>query len=480
MFATPAILDRSESVPQAVGADPARSRSGQESQACILHADLDAFYASVAQRNDPTLRDRPVVVGGGVVLAASYEAREFGIHAGMGGRRAKRLCPELVVVGADIDDIGRVSRQVMDVFREFTPMVEPLSPDEAFLDVGGSGRLFGTPASIAEQVRARVFDETELAVSVGVAPTKFLAKVASGVAKPDGLIVVPRGGELAFLHPLPVARLWGVGPATLRRLASRGVHTVGELAAMPPDSLEGLVGSGVGRHLHALGWNRDPRAVQPRTPRRSVGSQSAIGRTYDLERVETVLLRLADRVAGRMRDKDRVARTITVRMRFADDFQSITRSRTLPFATQETVVVHHAAVELVRSTLGAAAESDERTAARVEADRQPGSDLRVRTVIERRGVNLVGISMSNVGSSDVLQLELPFDSLDPQAERPADRHGALDRAVDSIRDKFGRSAISAAVLADGTPGGGRQGGVSYHDLADASGLADHDREPDEQ
>ena len=421
--------------------------SGEGDEATILHADLDAFYASVEQRLDPSLRGKPVIVGGGVVLAASYEARKFGVHSAMNGRRARALCPDAVVVSPHMAEYGRVSKQVMDLFREFTPLVEPLSADEAFLDVSGARRLFGPPGDIAERLRARVREETGLAVSVGVARTKFLAKVASGVAKPDGLVEVPPERELDFLHPLPVERLWGVGPATLERLRSRGVVTVGDLAALPPETVVHIVGKALGGHLHALGWNHDPRDVDPHQGRRSVGSQSALGRSVDtLDGVDRVLLTLADRVASRLRKHDVVGRTVNVRIRFGDSRDNITRARSLRAPTQATDAIYGVAADLVHGVLGADAP-----AAEDELEADPHVVGRRATVLERRGVSLLGISVSNVVEPDALQLELPLPGVGwgpGDHGGTASSRGALDLAVDAVRERFGRDAVKQAALVD--------------------------------
>src|SRR5689334_23218474 len=243
----------------------------------ILHADLDAFFASVEQRDDPRLRGRPVIVGGGVVLACSYEAKACGVHSAMGGGRARQLCPDAAVVRPRMSAYAEASKAVFEVFRDTSPVVEGLSIDEAFLDVRGMRRIAGTPEQIAARLRRRVREEVGLPITVGVARTKFLAKVASAVAKPDGLLVVPPDGEMAFLHPLPVERLWGVGAATSRKLHAAGVFTVGEVAQVPREALETLLGRAAGRHLHALAHNRDPRRVTPGRRRRGIGSQRALG-----------------------------------------------------------------------------------------------------------------------------------------------------------------------------------------------------------
>jgi DNA polymerase-4 len=309
------------------------------SDASILHADLDAFYASVEQRDDPQLRGRPVIVGGGVVLTASYEARACGVRTAMGGAQARRLCPAAVVVPPRMSAYTEASRAVFEVFGRTTPLVEALSIDEAFLDVGGLRRIAGTPTEIAVRLRADVLAEVGLRITVGIARTKFLAKVASGVAKPDGLLLVPPDGELSFLHPLAVERLWGVGPVTARKLHDRGIATVAEVAALTEGSLVAMLGRASGRHLHALAHNHDPRPVQVRRRRRSIGSQRALGRTIATPAgIDAVVVGLVDRITRRMRDAGRVGRTVTLRLRFAD-LTRVTRSHTLPRPTAATAVV---------------------------------------------------------------------------------------------------------------------------------------------
>jgi DNA polymerase-4 len=384
--------------------------------ATILHADLDAFYAAVEQRDDPRLRGRPVIVGGGVVLAASYEAKAFGVRTAMGSAQARRLCPGAVVVRPRIDAYVEASRAVFAVFDDTTPLVEGLSIDEAFLDVGGLRRVAGPPVRIAERLRRAVREQVGLAITVGVARTKFLAKVASGVAKPDGLLVVEPGAELEFLHPLPVERLWGVGRVTAAKLRDRGITTVGEVAALPEPVLVSMLGPASGRHLHALAHNRDPRPVQVGRRRRSVGSQHALGRPtavagHQREAVDAVLVSLVDRVTGRLRAAGRVGRTVVLRLRF-DDFSRITRSHTLPRATDRTDAVLHTA----RSLLDGA---------------QP--------LIRARGLTLVGIAVANLDDDDAVQQVLPLD-------RRQGTGGALDAALDDVRSRFGSTAVTRAVL----------------------------------
>ncbi|MDQ1426158.1 MAG: polymerase, partial [Acidimicrobiaceae bacterium] len=310
--------------PSGIGVRPVCEHVFVRTEASILHADLDAFYASVEQRDNPRLRGRPVIVGGGVVLAASYEAKAFGVHSPMGGSQARRLCPHAIVVSPRMEAYSEASKAVFAVFADTTPWVEGLSIDEAFLDVGGLRRISGTPAEIAARLRVAVLERVGLPITVGVARTKFLAKVASGVAKPDGLLVVPPDGELAFLHPLPVERLWGVGPITAEKLHEKGILTVGEVALLPEATLTAILGPWMGRHLHALAHNRDPRPVVVGRRRRSIGSQRALGRSpRSPEEVHAILAGLVDRVTRRLRAADRVGRTVVIRLRF-DDFTRAT------------------------------------------------------------------------------------------------------------------------------------------------------------
>ena len=383
--------------------------------AAILHADLDAFFASVEQRDDPALRGRPMAVGGGVILAASYEARAYGVRSAMGGAVARRRCPDLVVVPPRFSAYVEASRAVFAIFRDTAPDVEPLSIDEAFLDVRGLERISGTPAAIARALRRRVREEVGLPLSVGVATTKHLAKVMSAQAKPDGLRVVEPGEELAVLHPLPVEALWGVGPATAQRLHAAGMRTVGQVAARPRADLVALLGRATGGHLHALAHNRDPRRVRTGRGRRSFGSQSALGRRRrTAAELDAVLLALADRVTRRMREKGRTGRTVILRMRFGD-FARATRSKTLPRPTAASATVTAALRELL------AAEDE---------------------LVRDRGLTLVGVTVTNLARDDG-QLELPLD-------RAAGVAVAVDAAVDGVRRRFGTQALQrAALLRDG-------------------------------
>jgi DNA polymerase-4 len=388
------------------------------STATILHADLDAFYASVEQLLDPRLRGKPIAVGGGVVLAASYEARAFGVRSGMPGRRARELCPDLVFVGGHFHEYQRLGDAAIGVLSDFTPSIERISIDEAFADVAGCTHLFGSPAEIARTVRARVRAELGLPMSIGVARTKHLAKVASQVAKPDGLVVVDPATELEFLHELPVALMWGVGPATEARLAAIGVTTIGQLAQSSPQSVARLLGHAAGRKLTALAWNRDPRHIQARGRAHSVGAQSALGRQPTIERVfKPTLHHLADRIAPRLRAKSLAGRTITVRVRFAD-LRSVTRSVTLPAPVSATRVVAEIAEDLVRGVL---------------ADHRNESTI-----------SLLAIAVSHLEAHPILQLELPL-GLGSEGQRPGTKKGLArsraDRAVDAIRKRFGDRAV---------------------------------------
>jgi DNA polymerase-4 len=377
----------------------------------ILHADLDSFYASVEQRDDPALRGRPVLVGGGVVLAASYEAKAFGVRTPMALSRARALCPHAVVVPPRMSAYSVASKAVFEVFRDTTPLVEPISIDEAFLDVDGLRKIRGTPESIARELRADVRERTGLPITVGVAATKFLAKVASGAGKPDGLLVVPVGGELAFLHPLPVEKLWGVGPVTAAKLRERQIHTVGHVARIGEAALVAMLGHGAGRHLHALAHNRDPRRVETGRRRGSIGAQCALGRARSREfaEVEAVLGALVDRVTHRMRRAHRAGRTITLRLRFGD-FSRATRSRSLLKATMQTGEVLRTAVDLLQEAW---------------------------PLISERGLTLVGVAVSNLDSDGAVQMELPFEP--PRAD-------GLDAAVDRVRDRFGSGALRRAAM----------------------------------
>ena len=376
----------------------------------ILHADLDAFYASVEQRDDARLRRRPVIVGAGVVLAASYEARAFGVRTAMSGREARARCPQALVVEPRMEAYSEASRAVFDIFNDISPWVEGLSIDEAFIDVSGLERLVGPDTEIARSLQRRVDREVGLPLSVGGGSTKFLAKVASAVSKPLGIRVVPAGEELAFLHPLPVGRLWGVGPVTEERLASRGIRTVGEVAALERNLLVSICGKAAGHHLHALAHNRDPRPVELGRRRRSVGSQRSFpARSPARSEASEILLETVDRVARRLRDGQRVARTVVLRLRFAD-FATATRSHTLTEATASTATIQETALTLL--------------------------DGAWPTIVER-GLTRVGVAVSGLSPDDAVQLPLPFAKHDGQE---------LDRAVDQVRDRFGTGSLTRTSL----------------------------------
>ena len=378
----------------------------------ILHADLDAFYASVEQRDDRRLRGRPVIVGGGVVLSASYEARAYGVRTAMGGRQAQALCPSAIVVPPRMSAYSEASKAVFAVFDDTTPLVEPMSIDEAFLDVRGLRQIRGSPAEIAIKLRADVRARVGLPITVGVARTKFLAKVASGVGKPDGVLVVPVERELAFLHPLPVQRLWGVGRVTAEKLQARGIFTVADVAGLDERSLVSMLGPASGRHLRALAHNLDPRPVTVGRRRRSIGSQSALGRRrLTPAELDERLTGLVERVSRRLRGADRVCRTVVLRLRF-DDFTRATRSHTLPAPTADTATLLGALRLLLQANAG---------------------------LIRAQGITLVGVTLANLDHDSAVQLELPFG-----------RHetGQLDSVIDRVRDKYGTKSINRARLLD--------------------------------
>lgn len=400
-----------------------------ESAATILHADLDAFYASVEQLLDPSLLGKPIAVGGGVVLAASYEAKAFGVHGGMPGRRARELCPGLIFVGGNFREYQRLGDAAIAVLGDFTPLVERISIDEAFADVAGCTHLFGSPEEIAKKIRHRVRTELGLPISVGIARTKHLAKIASQVAKPDGLVFVEEGTEIAFLHGLPVGLMWGVGPATETRLADAGITTIGQLANANKHVLERLLGPAAGEKLSALAWNRDPRRLQPHRRAHSAGAQSALGMKPARSEIYVPALRhLADRVASRLRAKSRPGRTVTARVRFAD-LRSVTRSITLDAPISATAMIAEVAEELVRGVLA----------------QYPGE----------RSISLLAISVSHLEEHSGLQLELPLGLAD-EKHRPGTRKGqarwGADRAMDAIRDRFGWEAVGYASVALGRAG----------------------------
>jgi DNA polymerase-4 len=396
--------------------------------ASILHADLDSFYASVEQRDDPALRGRPVIVGGGVVLAASYEAKAYGVRTAMGGAQARRLCPNAVVVPPRMKAYMQASDAVFDVFRDTTPLVEPLSVDEAFLDVSGLRRVSGTPVQIAARLRVDVRERAGLPITVGVARTKFLAKVASQEAKPDGLLLVPPADELTFLHPLPVRRLWGVGAKTAERLHTHGLHTVAEVAELSESMLAAMVGEAMGRQLYALARNIDRRRVMTAVRRRSVGAQRALGRAgnrMSAAEIDAVVITLVDRITARMRAAQRTGRTVVLRLRF-DDFSRATRSLTLPRPTSSTQSVLAAARRLVAAAAPLVAE---------------------------RGLTLIGFAVSDIDRSGAEQLVLPFGAAQ---SRPA----AIEATIDQVRRRYGTSALTRAVLV------GRDSGLEVPHLPD--------------
>jgi DNA polymerase-4 len=385
-------------------------------EATVLHADLDAFYASVEQRDKPVLRGRPVIVGGGVVLAASYEAKARGVRTAMGGRQARELCPDAVIVPPRMEAYSAASKAVFAIFHDTTPIVEGISIDEAFLEVGGLRRIAGTPEQIALRLRERVRTEAGLPISVGVARTKFLAKVASAVSKPDGLLVVEPDREEEFLLPLPVERLWGVGKATAEKLHGLGIHTVGELADLEAASAERLLGRAAGAHLHALARLRDTRPVDTTKRRGSIGSQRALGtRPRTPEELDLFLTQIVDRLARRLRDKDRVCRTVVLRLRFGD-YAKVTRSRSLRSPTDRTWVLLSVARGLLEAALPEIAD---------------------------RGITLIGVSLSQLGRADAIAPELPIDW---------DDGARLDDVLDSVRDRFGSAAVARAAQLGRDPG----------------------------
>ncbi len=389
----------------------------------ILHLDLDAFYASVEQRERPELRGRPVVVGGagarGVVAAASYEARTFGIHSAMPSVRARRLCPDAVFVEPRIGFYSEVSAQVMAILRSATPLVEPLSLDEAFLDVRGAGRLLGTGPEIGAMLRTRIASELGLNASVGVASTKMLAKIASDDAKPNGMLVIEPGTELEYLHALSVGRLWGVGPATRKKLDRFAVRTVGELAQIPEATLIQAVGQASGRHLFALAWNRDPRPVETARPTKSIGHEEtfAVDRT-DRQQLERDLVRMVDRVATRLRASRTVTRTVQIKVRYRD-FDTVTRAETLAAPTDLAAVIGPTALGL----LGAL-------------------DL-------RDGVRLLGVSAVLVTEPESAAEQLTLGAAVSAPDAVGPEQAALERTLDAVRARFGVDAVGRAAHSSG-------------------------------
>ncbi|MDP9181657.1 MAG: DNA polymerase IV [Actinomycetota bacterium] len=398
-------------------AGPPKGPPGDDRGCHVLHVDMDAFYASVELRERPELRGKPVIVGGGgnrgVVLSATYEARAHGVRSAMPMSRARRLCPQAVVVEPRHGAYSEASRGVMEVFRSVTPLVEPLSLDEAFLDVKGAARRFGGPRLVGEWVRATVEDEQGITCSVGVATTKFVAKLASAHCKPDGLLVVPADGVVAFLHPLPVAALWGVGEKTEQVLARLGLHTVGDLAQTPLSTLQRALGQAAGSHLAALAWGRDERRVTPHEPEKSVGAEETFGTDVDDPTVvRRELLRLSERTAARLRAQGMVGRTVAVKIRFAD-FTTITRSKTLPEATDVARVVYDTAMSLY-DALG----------------------------LERARLRLVGVRVEQLQEASAQTRQLLLGERD-QGWREA------EQAVDRAAHRFGVGAVRPAALVEG-------------------------------
>ncbi len=378
--------------------------------ASILHADLDAFYASVEQRDDPQLRGRPVIVGTGVVLACSYEAKALGIRTAMNGAQARRDCPEAIVVPARMEAYSEASKAVYSIFHETSPLVEGLSIDEAFLDGGGLGHIFGSPADVAAKLRRDVLEKVGLRISVGVARTKFLAKIASGESKPDGLLVIEPEEESAFLGPLPIERVWGVGRVTSEKLRSMGIRTVGEIASCDENRLIAALGKSAGLRLLDLANNRDPRPVKPRDPRQSIGAQSAFPRSSkSIREIDALAAGLVDRVTHRLRAAGKVCGTVSISLRF-DDMKKVSRSHTLPAATNQTETL----LDAVRTLLSGA-----------------------RTMIDQRGITLLGVSLERLDSDNAVQLGFALDG---------SSNGNLDAAIDELRDRFGSEAITRASL----------------------------------
>ncbi|WP_433478443.1 DNA polymerase IV [Spirillospora sp. CA-142024] len=392
----------------------------------ILHVDMDAFFVSVELLERPELRGRPVVVGGagprGVVSAASYEARGFGVHSAMPMTRARRLCPQAVVLPPDHGKYSRVSAAVFEIFRSVTPLVEGLSLDEAFLDVAGARRRLGRPAVIAQLIRDQVRDQQGITCSVGVASTKFVAKLASTRCKPDGLLVVPADGVVDFLHPLPVAALWGVGERTEQTLTRLGLRTVGQLAQVPPDTLQRELGNALGAHLHALAWGRDPREVDPHTPDKSIGAEETFDTDIDdPEVIRRELLRLAEKVGARLRESGNAGRTVSVKLRMAN-FKTITRARTLSEPTDLARVIYITARELYEAA-----------------------------GLERVRLRLVGVRVENLSPAGEAPRQLAFDE-------PDNGWREAEQAMDQVAHRFGRGAVRpAALVRRAADGDGRDG-----------------------
>jgi DNA polymerase-4 len=393
-----------------------RARPGDDDGCTILHVDMDAFYASVELRRRPELAGQPVVVGGlgsrSVVLAATYEARAFGVHSAMPMMRARRLCPQATVIPPDHAAYSEASRGVMEVFASITPLVEALSLDEAFLDVAGAVRRLGSPRQIGELIRARVADEQGLPCSVGVASTKFVAKLSSGLAKPDGLLVVPRDDVIGFLHPLPVGALWGVGERTEETLARLGLRTIGDIANTPEPTLVHALGAAAGAHLYALAWGRDDRDVVPQEPERSIGAEETFARDIDDPVVVLrELLRLSERTAARLRAAGQVGKTISIKVRFAD-FTTITRSRTLREPTDVARVVYDTARGLY-DALG----------------------------LQRARLRLVGVRVEGLGEAARTPRQLAMGGA-------GEEWRAAERASDRAAARFGSGAVRPAALVE--------------------------------
>ncbi|GAA3296168.1 DNA polymerase IV [Dactylosporangium vinaceum] len=407
-------MGRSQAVPRGGGGE--FGPDADDTGCTVLHVDMDAFYASVEVRRRPELRGKPVIVGGegprGVVSAASYEARKFGVHSAMPGARARRLCPHAVFLAPDFTAYTEASRAVMGIFRDVTPLVEPLSLDEAFLDVAGARKLLGRPGEIAGLIRRRVAAEQRLTCSVGVAGTKFLAKLGSTRAKPDGMVVVPRARELEYLHPLPVAALWGVGERTAETLARLGLKTIGDLAAAPRGLLRSAVGEASAHHLHELSWARDPRRVIPEQVEKSIGAET----TFDVDVSDPTVIRrtmlvLSGKVAERLRHAGQAGRTVSVKIRLAD-FQTLSRSRTVDVPTD----VAREIFELGWALFQAA---------------RPGERIR-----------LIGVRVEGLVHADGQPRQMTLGERD---------HGWRDaeRAADAVAARFGRGLVKPASLLRG-------------------------------
>ena len=391
---------------------------GDDTGCTMLHVDMDAFFASVEIKKQPALRGRPVIVGGGqrgVVAAASYEARRYGVRSAMSMSQALRRCPGAIVLPPDRAAYSAASAQVMGILRDITPLVEPLSLDEAFLDVAGAVRMHGRPGLIAAAIRARVAEQLELTCSVGIAPTKFVAKLASARCKPDGMLVVPAAGVLDFLHPLPVTALWGVGDRTAESLHRLGVRTIGDLAVLPYDTLRRAVGGAGAEHLAALAQGVDPRPVQPHEVEKSISADRTLDEdlTADAD-VRRELLRLAEEVGSRVRSRGFAARTVGIKIRFAD-FRTVTRVRTLPTWTQSTGEIFETAVELYAG-LG----------------------------LDRPRIRLVGVKAESLCDADSVAEQLTLDVTGEQ--RDTAPRSSADRAVDAARARFGPAAVRPGSL----------------------------------